>query len=321
MTDRADATWADQAISQLYSQHQQALKGLAYRMLGSLSDAEDAVQEAFLRLARQDDLTEIRDPRAWLVTTCSRLCLDKLKSAQHKREVYPGTWLPEPLASQEAQGMILTSVVGQGTDPEARLALAESLSMAFLTLLERLNPLERAAYLLHDLFDQSYEALSELLDKPQGTCRQLVSRARQKLGQSEPRFQITPQEEQRLATAFFDSLQQGDAEGLQSLLAEDAELWSDAGGKARAAINVIRSAAHLTAFFLGITRKFSDGAMTEPCSLNGAPGFLSREEGRVVTAVLFDFARDGRISRIYMLRNPDKLALLDQRFPAQEQGA
>lgn len=310
----------DEKISQLYSAHYGVLKGLAYRMLGTLSDAEDAVQESYLRLAKQGSLEKIREPRAWLMTTCSRLCLDKLKSAQHRRESYPGTWLPEPLASQVGEEMILATLGGENENPEDKMVLAESLSMAFLTLLERLNPVERAAYLLHDLFDQGYAELSILLEKPEGSCRQLVSRARQKLGKPEQRFQIGPAEENRLAQAFFESLQQGDAGRLESLLAQDAELWSDGGGKVRAAVNVIVSSGHVAAFFLGIARKFSDGLSSEPCVLNGAPGFLTREKGKIVTAVLLDFASDGQISRAYMVRNPDKLALLENALPIPNAG-
>src|SRR5262249_7729931 len=203
-----------------FEPHRQFLSGLAYRMLGSFADAEDVVQDAFLRWSATDH-GAVQNPRAFLARIVSRLCLDRMKSAASRREQYVGTWLPEPL-------------VAPPTEP-----LADDLSLALLLTLERLSPLERAAFLLHDVFDMDYSAVAETIGRTEAACRQLAARAREHVRDERPRFNATPESRTKLADAFQTALLAGDVEGIARLLADDAVLYTDGGGKRTAALNPI----------------------------------------------------------------------------------
>ncbi|HVU52897.1 MAG TPA: sigma-70 family RNA polymerase sigma factor [Polyangia bacterium] len=272
-----------------FEPHRKALVGLAYRMLGSVSEAEDVVQDAFLRW-REVDRAAVTEPRAYLARVVSRLCLDRLKSASHRREQYVGTWLPEPVVAEPAD------------------RLADDLSVALLLALERLSPLERAAFLLHDVFDMDYAAVGDALGSSEAACRQLASRARDNLRQDRPRYAANDAAARRLAEAFVTAAASGDVAGLARVLADDAVLYTDGGGKRRAALNPIAGKDHIVRFYEGIKIK-SGGAFSaervEAATLNGLPGFVFHTaEGAETVAVEVE---GGRIVAIYAVRNPDKV--------------
>jgi RNA polymerase sigma-70 factor (ECF subfamily) len=274
------------------------LTGVAYRMLGSVSDAEDMVQEAWLRWTRADVAT-VETPRSWLVTVVSRLCLDRLKSARVQREHYYGTWLPEPFLEQKT------------TSPTAQVD--ESVSIALLLVLEKLSPVERAGFLLHEVFGHTFEEIAEILDKPAANCRKLVSRARQRVRAEKPRFATTNSEHEELLTRFLEACRVGEMEPLMELLEESASLYSDGGGKAQAVPTVLSGREKVARFFVNIAR--TPGAATEKSTLrftmfNGAPGAIVSVEGHPVTALSLE-VHDGKIAAIFAHRNPDKLRSLE----------
>ena len=270
------------------------LLGLAYRMLGSRAEAEDAVQDAWLRLARAD-AGAIAALGPWLTQVVSRLCLDRLKSAVRVRETYVGPWLPEPVDAEAIDG------------PEEREMLKESISAAFLLVLERLQPTERAAFLLHDVFDYSHGEVAAILGKSEAACRQTVSRARKRVAEGRPRFGADATERDRLAGAFFAALETGEVEPIAALLAADAELWTDGGGKATAALNVIRGPEAIARFFVGIAKKGPAGIERHPIRLNGAAAVLLLHEGAPLATLSVHAETQGRVSHVFVVRNPDKL--------------
>jgi len=270
------------------------LTRLAYRMLGSSSDAEDMVQETWLRWERSGR-PPLAQPRAWFTRACTRLCLDRLKSARHTRETYVGQWLPEPL------------LVDEGA--EARRELDETLSMALLVTLEQLKPAERAAFLLHDVFDYEFTQVAEILERTPASCRQLAVRARRRVRTERPGRSTSREELERLQRAFFGALGAGDFDGLRGVLAEDVVVRSDGGGKALAAALPIVGATKAATFFIRTTR---ESRLSGPPDLrevwfNGAPGVVLYLRGRPVTAFHF-LVHDELIAGIFAQRNPDKLA-------------
>jgi RNA polymerase sigma-70 factor (ECF subfamily) len=277
--------------------HRRALVALAYRLLGSVSAAEDAVQDGYERWSRADR-DAVLDAKGWLVTTVTRLCIDRLRGAASERAAYAGPWLPEPLA----------------TDPEEpfdRVALAESLGLAFLHLLERLGPTERAAFILHEAFDYDHRAIAAILGKSEAAARQIVHRARTRVRAERPRFDPDPDEQRRLLGAFLGATARGDVDALAALLARDAMTYTDGGGKATAALNPIRGADRIARFFIGLRRKRGyERAGGEIASLNGAPGLLLRADGGAIVMALSLDVADGLIQSIRVIRNPDKLARL-----------
>lgn len=293
-------TEAKDAATQFEPQRKR-LFGLAYRMLGSRAEAEDAVQDAYLRF-QAADISDVAEPAAYLSTIVTRLCLDRLKSAQKRREAYVGTWLPEPLISEEGSYL-----------PEQEVELAEDLSFALLLTLERLNPIERAAFLLHDVFGMEFEQVGQVLERGPAACRKLAQRAREHVHRERPRLVIDTREEQRLLSAFVDAAESGDLAKLTALLTEDAVLYSDGGGKRLAALNPIVGCDRIARFVLGVRAK---GGFQMPRSLNSIrinqlPGAMLKSESGDLTVVGFEFhAR--RIARIYLVNNPDKLAHLRQ---------
>ena len=268
------------------------LTRLAYRMLGSLADAEDAVQDAWLRWTRADP-GEVNDPAAWLVRATTRLCLDRLRAARAAREAYKGPWLPEPLIEDPA-------------DPVER---AEDISVAFLLALERLSPLERAVLILHDVLDTDYPSIAETLGRSEIACRQLLSRARTHVREARPRYGVTQDQVARLAAAFMDAMRRNDPAALSDLLAEDALLVTDGGGKRAAALRPLVGRADILNL---IERLVWRGTWTPPtvmriARVNGQLGaVMADDEGLTTLAVEVD--DDGRLATIYVVRNPDKLA-------------
>jgi RNA polymerase sigma-70 factor, ECF subfamily len=283
-----------------FEPHRAYLRGLAYRMLASMAEAEDAVQDAYIRWHRigAKARAAIDNPRAWLSKATTRLCLDRLKSARVQRESYVGPWLPEPVIEPEA-----------ADDPAE---LAQDLSVAFLLLLERLSPLERAAFLLHDVFEMSFQQVAEVLHRDAAACRQLATRARKHIDAGRPRFDAKAEDQARIAAAFLAAAGSGDAQQLAQLLAQDAVLLSDGGGKVRAALNPILGRERVTAFIIGVLRKspFPEGTEYRPAIVNGLAGFLTvLPDGRINQTLSFEI-HDGLIQRVYAVRNPDKLKAL-----------
>jgi RNA polymerase sigma-70 factor (ECF subfamily) len=286
---------APQDAAGSFEAHRRHLTGLAYRMLGSVAEAQDVVQDAYLRW-HQTDRTAIGDARAFLSRVVTRLCLDQLKSARARHEHYVGPWLPEPVLDESALGAA-----------DAAGAYAKDLSVALMLTLERLSPLERAAFLLHDVFDMSFDEVADALGRNSATCRQLAARARSHVRASRPRFRPSAQECERLATAFGVAAQSGDAAALAGLLAEDVTYYSDAGGRMAAALRPVAGRDKVVRLIMGLGKKgLAAIRAVRPAQINGLPGFvIERGAGEVLT-MAFDY-RDGVIAGIYLMINPDKL--------------
>jgi RNA polymerase sigma-70 factor, ECF subfamily len=276
-----------------FAPHRPVLFGIAYRMLGEVAEAEDMVQEAYLRWQREPR-RGIGSAKAYLTTIVTRLCIDQLRSARRRREEYVGMWLPEPLAAAD------------GADPAQAAELADSVTNAFLLLLETLSPDERAVFLLREVFGCGYDEVARAVDKSEDACRKMASRAREHLAQRRPRFPADPRRAGRLAEQFRRACLSGDTEGLLGLLADDATLYSDGGGKASAAGKPIRGAATVAKFFGNVMRNAPPGVEARPVTLNAEAGILIFVGGRLEQAMTFEIAED-RIRAIYVVRNPDKL--------------
>lgn len=280
-----------------FNEHRALLFSIAYRMLGSRADAEDMLQETFLRW-QQVTGTEIREPRAFLVTVITRLCINQMQSARAKREEYFGQWLPEPL------------ITGPKTDLSKMPGLDGSLSMAFLLLLERLSPTERAVFLLREVFDYEYAEIAAMLDQSEVNCRQILRRAKQHMAEGRPRFEASQQQREKLLQQFIQTSLDGDMQGLLKLLSQDVVLYTDGGGKATAVPNPIHGAARVARFFFGARDKLlPDGMTRRYAEINGQPGIIAYHKGKVFGVLCLDIA-DGKIRNIYIVRNPDKLAQL-----------
>jgi RNA polymerase sigma-70 factor, ECF subfamily len=273
--------------AEVFESHRRFLVGLAYRMLGSVAEAEDVVQDAYVRWTAADR-SDVVEPRAFLARTVSRLCLDRMKSARARRESYVGTWLPEPYV-------------------DADQAFAADLSVALLMTLERLSPLERAAFLLHDVFDMDYRDIGEVLERSEDACRQLATRAREHVRDDRPRFAASQDATARLADAFHTALVAGDVAQLAQLLAEDAVMYSDGGGKKLAALNPVYGRDKILRFVVGISSKraLPTADEVERTTINGLPGFVLRTSEGVETLAI-DIAGESIVA-IYAIRNPDKL--------------
>lgn len=262
---------------------------LGYRMLGSLNEAEDIVQEAWLRWAANAE--SVDTPAAYLTRIVTRLCLDQLKSARARRETYIGAWLPEPL-----MGSI-----------EAEETIADDVTLTLMLAMERLSPLERAAFLLHDVFDMALSDVAKTLDREPAAVRQLASRARKHVQHARPRFTVEAAEADRIARAFFTAARDGDTAALSTLLARDVEIHSDGGGKVIAFRNVVRGIDRALRLFAGLRRKhMSVPTLLRTATINGLPGYVSIDRGDVLQTTALD-VRDGKIAAIYIVRNPDKL--------------
>lgn len=288
------------------------LRRVAYRMLGTVSDAEDVVQEAYLRW-REVDAGKVAEPRAFLTRITTRLCLDHLKAARVRRESYVGTWLPEPLVSGALPSESLPSgSLSCDLGPGAGSDFREDVSMALLMTLERLSALERAAFLLHDVFDVDYAELAATLERSEAACRQLIARARQHVRAQRPRFEATPAARLRVTAAFQSAMQSGDTQALGALLAEDAVLYADGGGKRIAARHPVAGRDKIIKLMHGIVARYGwpGAARFEPIELNGHPAWLVHEPDGLEAIAL---GIDGEsVAAMYLMRNPDKLKHLER---------
>jgi RNA polymerase sigma-70 factor (ECF subfamily) len=276
-----------------FEQHRSLLFSIAYRMLGSVADAEDIVQEAFLRW-REVPEAEVRSPRSFLSAVVTRLSIDWLRSARARREEYVGPWLPEPLLSERAEEVAVLD------------ELDESLSMSFLVLLESLNPVERAVFLLREVFAYDYEEISHIVGKSEANCRQIAHRARQSVAARRPRFERSPEQEERLTRQFVEACMNGDMQGLVGLLSEDVTLWSDGGGKVAAAPYPIHGPERVARFLLGVLRTVPPGFSARRVRINGGPGVVGYVDGHPTSVVALDVA-DGRLRGVRIVVNPEKL--------------
>jgi RNA polymerase sigma-70 factor (ECF subfamily) len=269
------------------------LFSIAYRMLGSVADAEDVVQEAFVRWS-ETRAGDVRSPRAYLSKVVTNLCIDRLRSAQHQRETYVGPWLPEPLLEDVAP------------DASDQVEVAESLSMAFLVVLESLSPLERAAFLLHEVFSYDYSELAEMLGRKEDACRQLVHRAKQHVAARRPRFRVDKETQLELLRSFTAACVLGDVDSLASLLTEDVVLQSDSGGRVQAARKPIYGPRRVARFLVNIVGKAAPELSTRVVTVNGQPGLANYVDDKLDSVVNLDFA-EGRIQGVHIVVNPEKL--------------
>jgi RNA polymerase sigma-70 factor (TIGR02957 family) len=276
---------------------------VAYRMLGSVSEAEDMVQEALLRLhLKLRDGERIESPRAYLSTVVTRLCIDHLRSARVKRESYVGEWLPEPLVDDVR------------SDPASHAEVADSLSLAFLVLLERLTPEQRAAFLLREVFAYPYEQIAAIIDTTEDNTRQLVSRARKHVDAGTPRFEASPERREQLARSFLTALDDGDLQALEELLAHDVVVRADGGGRVRAITRPVYGRARVARLLLRVMRAAErvGGCSLHQVQVNGQPGVMrSDAAGRLTGVLVLDIA-EGHIQAVRAIVNPDKLRHLDE---------
>ena len=281
----------------LFQQHRPRLFGLAYRMLGTPADAEDVLHDAWLRWHAQDTAA-LDDPEAWLVTVTTRIALDRLRRAKTEREHYPGPWLPEP--------------VDETLDaPDAAFERSETLTLSFLLLLERLSPDERAAFLLREVFDYSHAEAAAILGIEEDACRQRVHRAKTRLREGRPRFQVDTVAQRRLLERFAAALQSPGEATLRALFAEDAVHIADGGGVARATLHPLQGVERLTRLYLQLARQLQRVDLhCEFATLNGAPALLMRAGGSLFTALWVDCEGE-RITAIHAIRHPDKLARIE----------
>src|ERR1051326_3341015 len=279
-----------------FQDHRAYLFSIAYRLLGSVTDAEDVLQDAYLRWQAARGQHEVRSARAFLATIVVRLCMDQLRSARARREVYVGNWLPEPL---------LTSGRSDLTDT---MVLRESLSFAFLLMLEKLSPLERAVFVLREVFDYDYADIAPIVGKSESNCRQAFHRARERMGQAQSRFEPSREHQEQLTEQFLRATQSGDVQGLLDLLAEDCTAIGDGGGKAAAGLRPIHTRDRVVRGFFGNLQKMPpDRAWIE--EINGQPAIVGTRDGKPYGVVLLEI-RDGRVQTVYSVVNPDKLGEL-----------
>jgi RNA polymerase sigma-70 factor, ECF subfamily len=289
--------------AEVFHQHRALLFSIAYRMLGSVADAEDMLQETFIRW-QQTATGEILNPRAFLVTILSRLCINHLQSARVQREEYFGQWLPEPLLTGPTKG------------PLEALQVGESLSMAFLMLLERLSPVERAVFLLREVFDYEYSEIAKALDQSEVNCRQILRRAREHVTQDRPRFDPSTEQREELLQEFLGASERGDLQGLLAMLSNDVVLYADGGGKANAVPNAIHGAENVARFLMRAPKKLvPQNLVRRMAQINGQPGIVSYLDGRTHSVFTLDIA-EGRVRNIFIVTNPEKLARLPELPPA-----
>ncbi|MCB0106625.1 MAG: RNA polymerase sigma-70 factor [Caldilineaceae bacterium] len=276
---------------QTFEEHRPLLFSIAYRMLGSVMEAEDAVQETYLRYMATD-VDAVQSPKAFLSTVITRFCLDQLKSARVQREEYFGPWLPEPLLTADA--------------PDELLARHESISMAFLLLLETLSPVERAVFLLREVFEYDYGAIAAIVGKSEANCRQLHSRAKKHIQSGQPRFVPSGQEQQQLVGKLLHAMQRGDSDTFATLLAEDVELRADGGGKVTSATHPLLGRQVVMRFLTGLYKKRPPGSTVELTEVNAAPAWVVRVDGKVDSVMSFELG-EREIRGIRIIRNPEKL--------------
>jgi RNA polymerase sigma-70 factor (ECF subfamily) len=287
------------SLIEAYEELRPLLFSIAYRMLGSVAEAEDIVQESFLRYQRAlDEEARIDSPRAYLSAVTTRLAIDHLRSARTRKETYVGEWLPEPLLTDE-----------RAPDGARYVEEADSLSMAFLLLLERLSPVERAVFLLHDVFDYGYDEVAEIVGKTEDNCRQLALRARRHIAEHKPRFEASCEQRETLATRFFEAVGDGDMDGLIELLAADATVYGDGGGKAPQWPHPIVGRDRVVRLLVGLGHQARDlGVTWRRAEVNGQPGAMFFDPtGDLISVMTLDIS-DGVVQTVRSVINPDKLA-------------
>jgi RNA polymerase sigma-70 factor, ECF subfamily len=281
------------------------LFAIAYRMLGSAMDAEDMVQETYLRYQTHKP-EHVDSLKAYLTTILTRLCMDQLQLARRKREVYVGPWLPEPLNASEAADMAASVA---SADPEKRVDMQESISLAFLTLLEELQPFERAVFLLREVFGYEFAEIAGILDKSEAACRRSFSRAKLHLQAHRPRFPASPDTYQRLLSGFFRAVQGGDMGALTGMLAEDVSLWADGGGKVKgAASRPVFGRDHVARFIMGTRGLTPENTRAELGEVNGQTALIFRIDDHIFFIMTVDLDEGGLVQTIRIVANPDKLA-------------
>jgi len=292
-----DDAFNDLAKTSIFERHRSLLFSIAYRMLGSVADAEDTLQDAFIRWQRASE-ADVRSPKAFLVTIVSRLCINHLQSARAQRETYVGEWLPEPL------------VTDPGSDVSRIAQVDESVSMAVLLLLERLTPAERAVFLLGEIFDYTHAEIAAMLDLSEANCRQLLKRARQHVRMERPRFSASGRQHGELPERFYQAAGSGDMDGLLALLSSDVVMHTDGGGKANALPLPIYGPDKVArASVFGLSKLKALKPLQCIVEINGEPGIVSYVEGRPQSVFTIE-VHDGRIGAIYIVTNPEKLSRL-----------
>ncbi|MGJ7534982.1 MULTISPECIES: RNA polymerase sigma-70 factor [unclassified Variovorax] len=286
-----------------FDRHRPRLQGIAYRMLGSMAEAEEVVQDAWLRWheAAKDTFDSAE---AWLVTVVTRLSIDRLRAAKVQREHYIGAWMPEPMLTEAPD------------TPEQLLERADNISVAFLAVLERLAPEARAAFLLREVFDADYDEVARTLGKTEAACRQLVHRAKVQVQEGRPRFTVPRETHERLLRAFADAAARGSLQDLKALMAEDVELIGDGGGKVQTFSKILRGSQRLAQLYYSLWRRMGPAVRMEMVDINGEPGMLRFLDGELESAQTFEIEND-RIVRIRAQRNPDKLARIAQLFSSK----
>ncbi|MFE0512726.1 RNA polymerase sigma-70 factor [Streptomyces sp. NPDC058964] len=293
-----DAVTADIATD-VFEQHRSVLMGVAYRMLGRVADAEDVVQDAWLRWSGADR-SEVREPRAYLVRVTTRLAIDRLRQIRARGESYVGPWLPEPYATDFGDTV---------PDTAERAVLADSVSLAVLVVLEALSPLERAVFVLREAFGYPFADIAGMLDRGEPAVRQLAARARRHVDERRPRYEVDPAERRDLTERFLAAATGGDLAGLMSLLAPDVRLVGDSGGRAKAPVRILESADKVGRFMAGITRKGVPDLSFRFLEINGGPAVLVLAGDKPDSVLQLDVA-DGVVRTVYIVRNPDKLRSL-----------
>ena len=285
-------------VVESFESYRPNLFAIAYRMLGSAMDAEDMVQETYLRY-QTTPAEPIRSLKAYLTTIIIRLCMDQLQLARRKREVYVGPWLPEP---------ILTTTTPTSGDPAERVDIEESISLAFLVLLEQLQPFERAVFLLREVFEYAFAEIASMLGKSEAACRRSFSRAKQHLKEHRPRFPASPETHRELLSGYFQAVQTGEMTELQNLLAEEVTLWADSGGKVKgAALRPISGRDAVARFSVGTKRFLPEDYRVEMAEVNRQPALIFRT-GEQALLVLTIEVEEGYIQAIRLIANPEKLA-------------
>ncbi|MEV6292006.1 RNA polymerase sigma-70 factor [Streptomyces sp. NPDC051896] len=286
----------------VFEEHRPLLMGVAYRMLGRVADAEDVVQDAWLRWSHADR-TEVRAPRAYLVRITTRLAIDRLRQVQTRGEAYVGPWLPEPY---------LTEFGDAAPDAAERAVLADSVSLALLVVLESLSPLERAVFVLREAFGYPYAEIAGLLDRGEAAVRQLAGRARRHVDERRTRYEVDPAQRRELTERFLAAAAGGDLDGLMSLLAPDVRLVGDSGGKAKAPLRVLHTADKVGRFLVAVAQQSAPALSYRFLEANGGPALLVLLDGKPESLVQVDVV-DGRVATVYIVRNPDKLGHLADR--------
>ncbi|WP_028800426.1 RNA polymerase sigma-70 factor [Streptomyces sp. 142MFCol3.1] len=291
---------APDTATDVFEEHRPLLTGVAYRMLGRVADAEDVVQEAWLRWSGADR-SDVREPRGYLVRVTTRLAIDRLRQVQSRKEAYVGPWLPEPYVTHFADTV---------PDSAERAVLADSVSLAVLVVLESLSPLERAVFVLREAFGYPYADIAAVLDREEPAVRQLAGRARRHVDERRPRYEVDPAERRDLTERFLAAAADGDLEGLMAMLAPDVRLVGDSGGRSQAPLRVIESADKVGRFLHGAAKKGVPHVSFRFLEINGGPALVIMSGSKPDSVFQLDVV-DGRIQCIYIMRNPEKLLTLD----------